>query len=159
MEASMLRHLVYTAVMLVAASPALSQSLLDVSEVAFITDLGQMQVEADRYYRGDHLILIYDDSERSEACVQQLFANDTISAFVTEHFAAMAVRADTPEAQQIMEVYSGGGEAPWIIISAQRLDGLTLHDATQDVEGFMRLLSAIKRAKSIEDFRAGLESM
>lgn len=153
----MLRKLICTAALFVLVQPVFGQGILERSQVTFSTSLQETRAQADQHHRGDHLIFVYDESEKSKELVQGLFADDSVAAYINEHFAAMAVRATTSEGNQVMQTYSGGGEGPRIIVSAQRLNGFILHKTGGVRETFLKVLSTIKEASTREEVRAAME--
>lgn len=153
----MMRRFVCTALLIVLVQPVLGQGILERSNVEFGTSLEETRSQADQHHRGDHLIFVYPASEKSEELVQRLFADDAVATYINEHFAAMAVRKNSPEGKRVMYTYSGGGAGPRIIISAQRLDGFTVHKTDGDRAAFFDALRTIKAADTLANVRTTME--
>ena len=107
-------------------------------------------------YGGDMIVFVSDGSAECRRVQNQLFGARPISEFIAMNFAAVEVPAGTDVAREVLTRYHAPDSRPQIIIASERLDNLRIHIRRLDrvnERSFLQQLQALKKAKTIEDFR------
>lgn len=102
------------------------------------------------------IVFVSDGSPVCRRVRAQLFEARPVGEFIATNFAAVEVPAGTDAAREVLTRYHAPYSRPQIIIASDRLDNLRIHVMRLDrvnERRFLEQLRAIKKAKTIEDFR------